>query len=735
MDASSNIGIDAIEVLENNSKLYLQYIISTLFPNIIDGLKAVQRRAIFALKDVNTPIPALDAISKIYRYHPHSDMSIYDTIVRLAQPFRYNPTLINFVGNYGSYSNPDGYAAPRYTRCCLSDFCKDLFLNDVSLTTLSYQPTEDLEKLEPTHFIPKIPTALLWRNNTIGYGFTSRTINFDLETVCKLALAYIEGPDGIDKLYKDLVPFFYRNYIRNFHEVYQVLTTNQIQDGNLKIMLEADVELNNANTIIIKSSLPATESKLITEKITKMINDKNHPLYNECTGFKDLTDRNTKDQFYLLLQVKKTSNPFKVLTKYLRPLYTESYYVYNNFEFKKHVTCDVSIKRILQLWYQERRTFLTNNIRQQLIHTHDELIRYNTYLTLHGKIDDNFINMLKRNDDTTVRNILISKYDLTYKQADIVLMTNLKVLTKTSIDTIKQKIQSLTKKKQELESTLSNIDKKIKDDVQHIQNKYVRRTRSMSTGSFQNIRNYTGLICTQSGYILVTGPDDFKSQIKKLKQHKPYYYINFPKENDYLKNVIYTFKSKNSLAQGIQSLTQETKYSIYPSVELSPEYTHTLIGSNGKFKIHKGIWFYSQYLQNNERVYISYLTNNCYVILPNGKVERYTTDYVATHLTQIKPFGIFSINPKHRPTTKKPYVIVVLDNDKELYLYPFTKIEQKPYVFSLNAQFIDVIPNFRYDTNIYYINGKWYNLQITDKLISKLERTGTGIKLTKVKLI
>lgn len=212
----------ASELIRENTIAYAKQILSNIFPNVIDGFKKVRRR-IIVTQPPDRLFGGQELISNTIRIHPYGDGSIYETGCRMAESFRYAFPLLYLKGNTGSY-NGSRAASARYTKFKLTDFCKDVFLNGINFKTIPTELTEDLSDYEIKYFIPKIPTALLYNNDSIGFGYSSSTMPLKFENVCDLAIDFVSCSDkrnwDYSKLIKKFVPSFsIRVYIKNKEEL------------------------------------------------------------------------------------------------------------------------------------------------------------------------------------------------------------------------------------------------------------------------------------------------------------------------------------------------------------------------------------------------------------------------------------------------------------------------------------------------------------------------------------
>ena len=130
------ITVDATSEIKQNILAYGEEVLLSKFTNNVDGLKAIGRRILWFTKQHTSKTAMGQLIGDLLVVHTSGDAAIYDSIVRLGQPFMIGHPLVRIFGNYGAYYNPNGAAAARYLSACLSDFARDIFYNGINLNTV-----------------------------------------------------------------------------------------------------------------------------------------------------------------------------------------------------------------------------------------------------------------------------------------------------------------------------------------------------------------------------------------------------------------------------------------------------------------------------------------------------------------------------------------------------------------------------------------------------------------------
>ena len=463
INMSDVIDLNASDVIHDNSVQYKEYIINDTFPHVIDGLKQVARIIIWSNRKNKSYINGLSFVAQTSSMHHRGDNSIYKSIVRLAQPFSVTYPLVDINGNFGNYAgNPPG--ASKYITCKLSDFCKDVYLNDLNENILSMRVNENLTDQEPKYLIPKIPMALILNNLCIGYGYKSTTIPYDLAKICDMIEFYIENKYDNFSKYKDyLVPTFpVENHLINLDEL-KFAYENNVHDTPIR--LEGKVQVLNKYSILIRTLPFYILPKNVFNKI--LINLRNT---DYITDFIDSSQDNNHCDIYL--SFKRNMNIFDIIFK-LKKFINLEHVIYPVFNF---VLDNKMIKlnqlNILQLWYKERYKYLELKLANDITKLKKRINEIEIYLKVIQDLDI-IINIIKNNTFKDGSKLLMKKYDLSLNQVDILYSTSLSVLSKTSKDELLDKLKIYQNKLKYIKET--NLDKNIINDAKRIKDKYYRK--------------------------------------------------------------------------------------------------------------------------------------------------------------------------------------------------------------------------------------------------------------------
>ncbi len=298
---------------------YLDYAMSVIvgraLPDARDGLKPVHRRVLFAMHEANNVwnrpyVKCARVVGEVMgKYHPHGDRAIYDTLVRMAQPFSLRYMLVDGQGNFGSIDG-DNAAAMRYTECRLDKISTEL-LADIDKETVDFQPNYDGKEFEPTVLPARIPNLLVNGSAGIAVGMATNIPPHNLTEVIDACLLLLNHPDtDIEALIQIIkAPDFPTAALifglSGAHEGYRT--------GRGRVVMRArthieDIEKGSNRQAIIVDELPyQVNKKTLQEKIAELVNDK------RVEGISNIRDESDKSGMRLVIELKRGEVPEVVL--------------------------------------------------------------------------------------------------------------------------------------------------------------------------------------------------------------------------------------------------------------------------------------------------------------------------------------------------------------------------------------------------------------------------------------
>ena len=343
---------------------YLDYAMSVIvgraLPDVRDGLKPVHRRVLFAMHELgahsNKPYYKSARIvgDVIGKYHPHGDQSVYDTLVRMAQPFSLRYLLVDGQGNFGSVDG-DSAAAMRYTEARMSRLTHQL-MADIDKDTVDFQPNYDEKELEPTVMPTRVPNLLINGSAGIAVGMATNIPPHNLTEVINATVALIDDPElSISDLMVHIPgpDFPTAGIINGSAGIHAAYHTGR---GRVRMKARAEVEVNedNGRESIIVTELPYQVNKArLIEKIAELVKEK------KLEGITELRDESDKDGMRIYIEVKRNESAEVVLNNLYLQTPMESVFGINMVALVDGRPQVLNLKQILEAFIRHRREVVT----------------------------------------------------------------------------------------------------------------------------------------------------------------------------------------------------------------------------------------------------------------------------------------------------------------------------------------------------------------------------------------
>jgi DNA gyrase subunit A len=351
---------------------YLDYAMSVIIgraiPDVRDGLKPVHRRILFAMRNLNlNPGGAhrkcVAVVGEVLgNYHPHGDASVYDALVRMAQPFSLRHMLVDGQGNFGSVDG-DPPAAYRYTECRLSRIAIEL-LSDIEKDTVVFQANFDGTKDEPTVLPARFPNLLVNGSGGIAVGMATNIPPHNLSEVIDATIHLIENPDAVvQDLMKHVTgpDFPTGGQIHGRAGIYQAYTTGR---GSLMIRSRTEVEKVSGSPEreqIVVTELPYQVNKArLHAKIGELMRDK------RIEGIKEARDESDRDGMRLVLELKKDVFPQVVLNQLYRMTDLQTSFGVINLSIMDGRPAVLDLRDTLRAFVEHRRDVVSRRTRFEL---------------------------------------------------------------------------------------------------------------------------------------------------------------------------------------------------------------------------------------------------------------------------------------------------------------------------------------------------------------------------------
>ena len=272
-----------VNIEDEMRQSYMDYAMSVIvgraLPDVRDGLKPVHRRVLFAMKemgnDYNKPYKKSARVvgDVIGKYHPHGDTAVYDTMVRMAQPFSLRYVLVDGQGNFGSVDG-DSPAAMRYTEVRMSRIAHEI-LEDLDKETVDFSPNYDGSEHEPVVMPTRIPNLLVNGSSGIAVGMATNIPPHNMTEVVSACLALIENPELSIPELMHYIPgpdFPTAAIINGSSGIREAYETGR---GRIYVRARAEIEENDSGSKIIIHELPYQVNKArLVEKIAELVKDK-----------------------------------------------------------------------------------------------------------------------------------------------------------------------------------------------------------------------------------------------------------------------------------------------------------------------------------------------------------------------------------------------------------------------------------------------------------------------------
>ena len=343
---------------------YLDYAMSVIvgraLPDVRDGLKPVHRRVLFAMNELgahsNKPYYKSARIvgDVIGKYHPHGDQSVYDTLVRMAQPFSLRYLLVDGQGNFGSVDG-DSAAAMRYTEARMSRLTHEL-MADIDKDTVDFQPNYDEKEQEPTVIPARFPNLLVNGSAGIAVGMATNIPPHNLGEVIDAVIALIEDPEASISDLMQYVPgpdFPTAGIINGAAGIHAAYHTGR---GRVRIRSKAEVEVNedNGREAIVVTEIPYQVNKArLIEKIAELVKEK------KIEGISELRDESDKDGMRIYIEVKRGESAEVVLNNLYLQTPMESVFGINMVALVDGRPQILNLKQMLEAFVRHRREVVT----------------------------------------------------------------------------------------------------------------------------------------------------------------------------------------------------------------------------------------------------------------------------------------------------------------------------------------------------------------------------------------
>ena len=476
--------IEPRELEQEMRSSYLDYAMSVIvgraLPDVRDGLKPVHRRVLYGVHEAgmqpNRPYKKCARVvgDVMGSYHPHGDAPIYDTLVRMAQPFSLRYTLVDGQGNFGSIDD-DPPAAMRYTECRLARLATEL-LRDIDADTVDFQPNYDESKSEPSVLPSRFPNLLVNGSTGIAVGMATNIPPHNLTEVVNAIVAMIDEPTiDIDRLARHIKgPDFPTGGVILGHAGIR----DAYRSGRGRIVMRARAhieELRGGKSAIIVTELPYGVKKGgdtgVIRKVADLVHDK------VLTEISDLADHSDRTGMRITIELKRDAIPEIVLNKLYKHTALQTTFGYNAVALADGIPRTLSLIECIRYYLDFQREVITRRTKYQLRKAEARAHILEGYLIALERLDE-VIDLIRGSDDAeTARGQLIERFELSEIQAQAILDMRLARLTGLERAKIQDEYKDLQELIGELRSLLAaeaKIDAVIREELLEIRDIYAR---------------------------------------------------------------------------------------------------------------------------------------------------------------------------------------------------------------------------------------------------------------------
>ncbi|USK70333.1 DNA gyrase subunit A [Peribacillus asahii] len=501
----------------------MSVIVSRALPDVRDGLKPVHRRILYAMNDLG--ITADKPYKKsarivgdvIGKYHPHGDSAVYETMVRMAQPFNYRHMLVDGHGNFGSVDG-DQAAAMRYTEARMSKISMEL-VRDLNKDTIDYQDNYDGSEREPAVMPARFPNLLVNGSSGIAVGMATNIPPHQLGEVIDGVLALSKNPDITIQELMEYIPgpdFPTAGYILGRSGIRKAYETGR---GSIIQRAKVDIEVKpNGKQTILVTEIPYQVNKArLIEKIADLARDK------RIEGITDLRDESDRNGMRIVMEVRKDVNTSVLLNNLYKHTSMQTTFGINLLALVDGQPKVLNLKQCLYHYLEHQKVVIRRRTEFELRKAE---ARAHILAGLRIALDhlDEVIALIRSSKTTDIaREGLMEKFSLSEKQAQAILDMRLQRLTGLEREKIEEEYQAIMALIAELKAILADEEKVleiIREELLEIKERFndTRRTEILLSG-FESLEDEDLIpeetiivTLTHNGYIKRLPASTYRSQ-------------------------------------------------------------------------------------------------------------------------------------------------------------------------------------------------------------------------------
>ena len=482
---SERVGVVPVNIEEEMKSCYIDYAMSVIIgraiPDARDGLKPVHRRTLYAMWEMgNTSDKPYKKSARVVgdvmgKYHPHGDSAIYDTLVKMAQPFSYRYMLVDGQGNFGSIDG-DSAAAMRYTEARLTKVSEEL-LTDIEKETVDFVPNFDESLKEPDVLPARVPNLLVNGSSGIAVGMATNMPPHNLREVCEATCRIIDEPGISTEELMRIMPG------PDFPTGGVIMGTDGVRDayltgrGKCVVRGIAEIEEEGRTPQIIITEIPFQVNKArLIEHIASLVRDK------RIEGISDIRDESDRDGMRVVIDLKKGVAPQVVLNFLYKHTALESSFGIINLAIVDRQPRTLNLKELIQEFLKHRVDVVRRRSEFDLRKTEERMHILRGLLIALDNIDAVVATIRASQTTEEALAALVAKFALDEVQADAILKMQLRRLAALEQQKILDERDALAKEIERLTAILASeasILAEIRKELIDISARYgdERRTR------------------------------------------------------------------------------------------------------------------------------------------------------------------------------------------------------------------------------------------------------------------
>lgn len=511
------------EMKESFIDYAMSVIVARALPDVRDGLKPVHRRILYGMNELGvTPDKPHKKSARVVgdvmgKYHPHGDSSIYEAMVRMAQPFSYRSMLVDGHGNFGSVDG-DGAAAMRYTEARMSKIALEM-LRDINKDTVDFHGNYDDSEQEPDVLPARFPNLLVNGTTGIAVGMATNIPPHNLAEVIEAVGLLMENPDVTTNELMEVLPgpdFPTGGLVMGKSGIRRAYETGK---GSITVRAKVDItEMANGKERILVTELPYMVNKArLIERISELHREK------RIEGITDLRDESSREGMRIVIDVRRDVSASVILNNLYKMTALQSSFGFNMLAIEKGVPKILSLKQILENYVEHQKEVIT---RRTIFDKRKAEARAHILEGLRIALDhiDEIIRIIRKGTvDAEIQKELMERFDLSERQAQAILDMRLRRLSGLERDKIENEYQELLKLIADLEDILARperVVKIIKVELGEVRDKFgdARRTELL-VGEVLSLEDEdlieeaeVVITLTNNGYIKRLANSEFRAQ-------------------------------------------------------------------------------------------------------------------------------------------------------------------------------------------------------------------------------